>query len=212
MPTDALGVLDVSPVIPVVAVDDPTTAVPMARALARGGVRVVEITLRTPAALEAIRRLAAEVPEMLTGAGTVTSPAQAAQAAAAGARFLVSPGSTDRLLGAMTDTDLPLLPGVATVGEMLRMTERGISTMKLFPAVAVGGAALLRAVAGPLPDLRFCPTGGITPQMAPQFLRLPNVRCVGGSWLTSPDLLAAQDWHRVEALARASSLLASDRD
>ena len=203
------SVLDVSPVVPVVVVEDAATAVPLARALLAGGVGIIEITLRSPAALDAIAAVASEVPEMLVGAGTICTPGQAAAAADAGARFLVSPGSTDRLLDAMQESGLPFLAGCATPSDMMRLLERGITEAKLFPATVVGGAALLRAVAGPLPQLRFCPTGGITPETAPDYLALPNVGCVGGSWLTPPDLVASGDWAAITALAAQAAALAT---
>lgn len=201
------SVLDLTPVVPVVVLDDLDAAVPVARALADGGVPVVELTLRTPVALDAIRRIADEVPDVVVGAGTVVEPRQAEQAADAGARFLVSPGSTPSLLDAMADTGLPFLPGVATVSEMLALLERDVTEMKLFPAEAVGGRALLKAVASPVPAARFCPTGGITPTTAPAYLALPNVACVGGSWLTPADAVAGHDWASVTALAAAATRL-----
>jgi 2-dehydro-3-deoxyphosphogluconate aldolase/(4S)-4-hydroxy-2-oxoglutarate aldolase len=201
------SVLDVSPVIPVVVVDDASTAVPLAEALLAGGIGIIEITLRSAQALDAVRSIAAEVPKMLVGAGTVCSADQAKAAAAAGAQFLVSPGSTDRLLDAMTEQGLPFLAGCATPSDMLRLLEHGVSEAKLFPASAVGGTALLRAVRGPLPRLRFCPTGGITAETAPDYLALANVGCVGGSWLTPPDALAARDWNLVRSRAEQARRL-----
>lgn len=201
------ALLDVSPVIPVVVIKDAEQAVPLAQALVRGGVPVIEVTLRTPDALAAIERIAAEVPDIVLGAGTIVEPEQAGQAARAGAKFLVTPGVTDRLLGAVTDTGLPFLPGASTVSEALRLAERGLRALKFFPAEQSGGAAYLRAIAGPLPGLRFCPTGGITPDTAHTYLALPNVGCVGGSWLTPADALAAGDWLRIEALARDAAAL-----
>lgn len=192
-----------TPVVPVVVVDELDQAVPVARALAAGGVPVVELTLRTPVALDAVRAIAAEVPEVLVGAGTIVTPGQAEQARAAGAQFLVSPGATPALLAAMTDTGLPFLPGTATVSEVLAVLETGHDEMKLFPAEASGGAAFLSSVASPVPAARFCPTGGVTPANAAAYLRLPNVACVGGTWLTPRDVLAAGDWARVTELARA---------
>ncbi|MCR6032594.1 bifunctional 4-hydroxy-2-oxoglutarate aldolase/2-dehydro-3-deoxy-phosphogluconate aldolase [Nocardioides sp. zg-579] len=192
-----------TPVVPVVVVDEVAWAVPVARALAAGGVPVVELTLRTPVALEAIRAIAAEVPEVLVGAGTIVTPAQAEEARAAGAEFLVSPGATPALLAAMAETGLPYLPGTATVSEVLAVLETGHQEMKLFPAEASGGAAFLASVASPVPAARFCPTGGIGPANAAAYLRLPNVACVGGSWLTPAGVLAAGDWSRVTDLARA---------
>ncbi len=201
------SVLDLVPVLPVVVVDRLEHAVPLARALVAGGLPAVELTLRTPVALDAIRAIADEVPEAVVGAGTVTTPAQADQARAAGARFLVSPGATTALLDAMADTGLPFLPGTSTVSEALAVLEAGVAEMKFFPAEASGGIAWLTSVASPLPAARFCPTGGITPASAPDYLALPNVGCVGGSWLTPPDALEAGDWGRVEARARDAAAL-----
>ncbi|MBB5959937.1 2-dehydro-3-deoxyphosphogluconate aldolase/(4S)-4-hydroxy-2-oxoglutarate aldolase [Saccharothrix tamanrassetensis] len=205
--TTSADLLELSPVIPVVVLDDADQAVPLARALLRGGIRVIELTLRTPAATAAIERIAAEVPDIVLGAGTVTAPEHAEQAAKAGAAFLVTPGSTDRVLNAVEDTGLPFLPGAATVSEAMRLAERGLTALKFFPAEAAGGVDFLKSVGGPLPGLRFCPTGGISVQTAPRYLALPNVGCVGGSWLTPKDALAAGDFDRIEALARAASAL-----
>lgn len=199
--------LDLSPVMPVVVVDDAADAVPVARALRAGGIRVIELTLRTPAALDAIRRVSAEVADIAVGAGTVTSPGQAKQAADAGASFLVTPGCTDGVLDACFDTGLPFLPGASTVSEAMRLAERGLTAVKFFPAEAAGGVAYLKAVAGPLPHLRFCPTGGITSENAQIYLALPTVGCVGGSWLTPKDALSARDFARVESLARQAATL-----
>ena len=211
--TQALGtgsdLLRISPVIPVIVLDDAADAVPLARALARGGVRIMEITLRTPAGLEAIERVAAEVPETTVGAGTVTTPEEVAAAVAAGAQFLVTPGATDRLLGAALDTGLPLLAGANTLTEILRLREHGQQAVKFFPAEASGGAAYLKAVAGPVPDVSFCPTGGIGPANAAQYLALPNVGCVGGSWLTPAAAVRAGDWAAIEGLAGEVATLAA---
>jgi 2-dehydro-3-deoxyphosphogluconate aldolase/(4S)-4-hydroxy-2-oxoglutarate aldolase len=201
------SVLDVVPVMPVVVVDDLADAEAIARALVAGGLPAIELTLRTPVALDAVRAIAAEVPEILVGAGTIVTPQQAAAAAAAGAQFLVSPGSTPTLLSAMVDTGLPFLPGTATVSEVLAVLERGLTEMKFFPAEASGGAAYLKAIAGPVPQARFCPTGGITPASAPTYLALPNVGCVGGSWLTPADAVRTGDWARIEALAKEAAAL-----
>jgi 2-dehydro-3-deoxyphosphogluconate aldolase/(4S)-4-hydroxy-2-oxoglutarate aldolase len=195
------------PVVPVVVVDDPAHAVPVARALVAGGLPVIELTLRTPVALDAIRAIASEVPEILVGAGTIVTPGQAKEALDAGAQFLVSPGSTPSLLGAMADTGLPFLPGTATVSEVLAVLEAGYTELKFFPAEASGGAAFLKSVAAPVPAARFCPTGGITAATAASYLALPNVGCVGGSWLTPADALASGDWGRVTELARAAAAL-----
>jgi 2-dehydro-3-deoxyphosphogluconate aldolase/(4S)-4-hydroxy-2-oxoglutarate aldolase len=197
--------LDVSPVVPVVVIEELDTAVPLARALLSGGVRIIEVTLRSAAALDAIRAIATDVPEMLVGAGTICSPEQVKAATAAGSRFLVSPGATDRLLDSLEDADRPFLAGTASPSDMLRLLERGITEAKLFPAEAVGGLDLLRAVHGPLPQLRFCPTGGITPASAPEYLARPNVGCVGGTWLTPNDAVGAGDWATITRLAAAAA-------
>jgi 2-dehydro-3-deoxyphosphogluconate aldolase/(4S)-4-hydroxy-2-oxoglutarate aldolase len=195
------------PVVPVVVIDRVADAVPVARALVAGGLPVIELTLRTPVALDAMRAIANEVPSILLGAGTVVTPGQAKEALDAGAQFLVSPGSTPSLLGAMADTGLPFLPGTATVSEAMAVLEAGRTEMKFFPAEASGGAAYLASIASPLPAARFCPTGGITAATASNYLALPNVGCVGGSWLTPKDALAAGDWGRVERLAREAAAL-----
>jgi len=201
------SLLDRVPVVPVVVLHDVAHAVPVARALVAGGLPALELTLRTPVALECVRRIAAEVPDVLLGVGTVTTPAQAAAAADAGAGFLVSPGSTPGLLDAMDDTGVPYLAGVSTVSEVLALLERGRTEMKFFPAEASGGAPYLASVAGPLPQARFCPTGGIKPSSAGDYLALPNVGCVGGTWLTPRPLLESGDWGEVELLAREAATL-----
>lgn len=196
-----MSLLTISPVVPVVVIGDAADAVPTAEALLRGGVGIIEVTLRTPAALAAIERIAAEAPGIVVGAGTVTTPESADAAARAGAKFLVTPGSTDRVLDAAAATGLPVLPGAATVSEAMRLAERGHTELKFFPAEAAGGVPYLKSIAGPLPDLRFCPTGGITAATAPSYLALPNVGCVGGSWLTAGDLA------QVETLAKEAAAL-----
>ncbi|WP_432545187.1 bifunctional 4-hydroxy-2-oxoglutarate aldolase/2-dehydro-3-deoxy-phosphogluconate aldolase [Kineococcus sp. SYSU DK002] len=201
------SVLDVSPVIPVVVLDDAQAAVPLARALLAGGIGVVELTLRTTTALDAVRAVATEVPEILLGAGTVTCAEDAARAVDAGAQFLVSPGTTRAVVEAARSRDVPLLAGVATPSEALLALEMGLHELKFFPAEQAGGAAYLAALRSPLPQLRFCPTGGITPANAPGYLALANVGCVGGSWITPPDVLARRDFGRVEELARAAVAL-----
>ncbi|WP_067964659.1 bifunctional 4-hydroxy-2-oxoglutarate aldolase/2-dehydro-3-deoxy-phosphogluconate aldolase [Nocardiopsis trehalosi] len=206
-PRTGADLLSLAPVVPVVVLTDPATAVPMARALVAGGLPAIEVTLRTPAGLPAIERIAAEVPGAVVGAGTVTTREQARAAAGAGAGFLVSPGCTERLYGALRETGLPFLPGVATASEALELLEWGVDALKFFPAEAAGGRAYLKALSGPLPQVRFCPTGGITPASAPDYLALPNVGCVGGTWLTPADALAAGDWARVEALAAQAAAL-----
>jgi 2-dehydro-3-deoxyphosphogluconate aldolase/(4S)-4-hydroxy-2-oxoglutarate aldolase len=206
--TTSTELLELSPVMPVVVVHDAEDAVALATALLAGGIPVIELTLRTPAALEAIAKVSAAIPDIVVGAGTVTSPEQARAAAEAGAAFLVTPGCTDRLLDGVHATGLPFLPGAATVSEAMRLAERGVDTLKFFPAEASGGAATLKAIAGPLPELRFCPTGGITPDNAPEYLALANVGCVGGSWVTPEDAIATRDFARVETLARQATALA----
>ncbi|WP_028643350.1 bifunctional 4-hydroxy-2-oxoglutarate aldolase/2-dehydro-3-deoxy-phosphogluconate aldolase [Nocardioides sp. URHA0020] len=203
----APSVLDVVPVMPVVVLDSLAHAVPVARALVAGGLPAIELTLRTPVALDAIRAIASEVPEILIGAGTITTPGQAKEALDAGAQFLVSPGTTRQLLHAMQDTGLPFLPGTATVSEVLAALEAGITDMKFFPAAASGGTAYLKAIASPVPAARFCPTGGITPASAASYLALPNVGCIGGSWITPADALAAGDWDTVTRLAAEAAAL-----
>ena len=199
--------LEVAPVVPVVVIQDVEHAVPMAQALLRGGIGIIEVTLRTAPALLALERIAREVPEMVTGAGTVTTPAQVDAVQKAGASFLVTPGSPEHLLESALASGLPLLAGASTVTEMMRLAEHGLTGMKFFPAEASGGREYLSAVAGPLPGLRFCPTGGITAATAPEYLALPNVACVGGSWLTPRDAVEAGDWGRVERLAAEAAAL-----
>ncbi|MEW9529329.1 bifunctional 4-hydroxy-2-oxoglutarate aldolase/2-dehydro-3-deoxy-phosphogluconate aldolase [Microbispora sp. NPDC049125] len=202
-----MSLLDLSPVIPVVVVDDAATAVPLARALVAGGLPAIEVTLRTSAALDAIRRIAAEVPGAVVGAGTVRTVDDVKAVVEAGARFLVSPGTTPALLATMLASGVPFLPGVATATEAMTLAERGVREMKFFPAEAAGGVAYLKSLRGPMPDVRFCPTGGITPSNAPSYLALANVGCVGGSWLTPADALAAGDYKRIEALAAEAAAL-----
>ncbi|WP_031069448.1 bifunctional 4-hydroxy-2-oxoglutarate aldolase/2-dehydro-3-deoxy-phosphogluconate aldolase [Streptomyces sp. NRRL S-118] len=207
MTSAAPSVLGLAPVLPVVVIDDAVDAVPLARALVAGGLPAIEVTLRTAAAPAAIRAIADGVPGAVVGAGTVVSAGAVAEAVAAGARFLVSPGWTDGLLEAMAASGVPFLPGVSTASEVVALLERGVSTMKFFPAEAAGGTAYLESLAGPLPRARFCPTGGISPASAPAYLALPNVACVGGTWMLPPDALAARDWARVESLAREAAAL-----
>ena len=190
-----------APVIPVLVVNDASLAAPLALALVNGGLPVLEVTLRTAAALEVIRRMS-EVPGSIVGAGTVLTPADVKAVKAAGAAFAVSPGATERLLAAAEDAELPLLPGVATVSEVMRLVERGYDTLKFFPAEAAGGVKMLKSIHGPLPGVSFCPTGGITEHTFRDYLALPNVLCVGGSWLTPADKVNAHDWTGIEAIAR----------
>ncbi|OLZ69382.1 keto-deoxy-phosphogluconate aldolase [Streptomyces sp. IMTB 2501] len=206
-PASVLDLVDHAPVVPVVVVSDAADAVPLARALVAGGLPAIEVTLRTPAALDAIRAIAAEVPRAVVGAGTVITPEQVGGCVAVGARFLVSPGWTDALLEAMRGSGVPFLPGVSTTSEVVALLERGLREMKFFPAQAAGGTAYLRSLAGPLPQARFCPTGGIVPANAPEYLSLPNVGCVGGSWMVPAGAVAAGDWARIEELARGAARL-----
>lgn len=195
-----------APVIPVLVIEDVAHARPLAEALVAGGLPALEVTLRTPAALEVIRAMA-EVPGGIVGAGTLLTPADVKAAKAAGARFGVSPGATDRLLAACEEEELPLLPGAATATEAMRLLERGYTTAKFFPAEAIGGAPALKSLAAPLPQITFCPTGGIGPGNAADYLSLPNTVCVGGSWVAPKDKMAAGDWAGIEALAREAARL-----
>jgi 2-dehydro-3-deoxyphosphogluconate aldolase/(4S)-4-hydroxy-2-oxoglutarate aldolase len=197
-----LDPLSLSPVIPVVVLDDPDAAAPLARALVAGGIGIIELTLRTPRALECARIIAAEVPEIVLGVGTVLSAGDVDAAVGAGAQFLVSPGSTPAIRSAVTEAGVPFLPGVSTVTEAMVLADAGYRDLKFFPAQQSGGAPFLAALSSPLPHLRFCPTGGIGLDTAPDYLALPNVACVGGSWLTPKDAIAAGDWDRVTTLAR----------
>jgi 2-dehydro-3-deoxyphosphogluconate aldolase / (4S)-4-hydroxy-2-oxoglutarate aldolase len=200
-------VMRAAPVIPVIVLSDPAHAVALARALLAGGIRMLEVTLRTPAALACIEAIAREVPEAVAGAGTVRSAADAKAAAAAGARFAVSPGYTPAVGRACRDLGLPLLPGVATGSEIMAAQEDGYTALKFFPAMQAGGLAMLKAWQGPFGDVKFCPTGGVTPANAAEFLALSNVVCVGGSWLSPADAVAQGDWSRITQLAREAVAL-----
>ncbi len=206
-PLTARAVMQDAPVIPVIVLHDVGHAVPMARALVAGGIRMLEVTLRTPQALACIEAIAREVPEAVVGAGTVRSSNDSAAAARAGARFAVSPGYTTALGSACREAGLPLLPGVATASEIMAAQAEGFDALKFFPALQSGGSAMLKAWQGPFGDVLFCPTGGIQPGNAAEFLALANVACVGGSWLVPGDALAQGDWERITALARAASQL-----
>ena len=203
----ARDVMRDAPVIPVIVVQDAAQAVPLARALVAGGIRMLEVTLRTPVALEAIRAIAQEVPEAVVGAGTVRSAADAKAVAQAGARFAVSPGFTVSLGRACRDLGLPLLPGVATGSEIMMAQDEGHDALKFFPALQAGGTAMLKAWGGPFTDVLFCPTGGVSLANAPEFLALPNVACVGGSWVAPKAALAARDWPAITRLAAAAAAL-----
>lgn len=195
------------PVIPVIVLQRVEHAVPLAEALVAGGVRVLEVTLRTPAGIKAIEAIARAVPQAVVGAGTIRSAADARAAKDAGSVFGVSPGYTAEVGAACRAAGLPLLPGVATSSEVMAAMADGLQFLKFFPATAAGGIPMLKALAGPFPDVAFCPTGGITPETAPQFLALPNVKVCGGSWLTPADALERGDWARITALANAAAAL-----
>ena len=199
--------LRAAPGVAVVVIEESKDAVPLARAVVAGGVKAIEITLRTPAALDAIRAIAGEVEGAIAGAGTLLTPADFSAAERAGARFAVSPGATPGLLTAADNSALPYLPGAATATEAMVFRERGYRLQKFFPASYTGGVDLLRALASPLPGIRFCPTGGISAATAPQWLGLPNVLCVGGSWLSTPVLVRGGQWSAIEQLAREAAAL-----
>ena len=200
-------VLAASPVMPVIVIDRVEDAVPLARALVAGGVRVLEITLRTAAAVESVRAIRAAVPDAIVGVGTLTTPAQIDEVLAAGAVFGVSPGTTPELLAHAKRSGLPLLPGTMTPSDVMRALDAGYTRMKLFPAVPAGGIAMLKSLAGPFPGVVFCPTGGIDAASAPAFLALSNVACVGGSWLAPAARVAAGDWDAIRQLAAAAAKL-----
>ena len=200
-------ILTAGPVVPVIAIDDPQTAVGLAQALLDGGIRVLEITLRTPAAVEAIRRIKREVPAAVVGAGTVINAAQLKAVTEAGAMFAISPGINTPFAQAAAAADIPVIPGVSGAGELMLALEHGFDTVKLFPAEAVGGIKMLKALHGPFPQVRFCPTGGIAPAAAPDYLAQPNVLCVGGSWLTPAQLVAEKNWRTITELAEQSARL-----
>jgi 2-dehydro-3-deoxyphosphogluconate aldolase / (4S)-4-hydroxy-2-oxoglutarate aldolase len=205
MALTSMDIMTDAPVIPVIVLSDVAHAVPLARALVAGGIRMLEVTLRTPVALACIEAISREVPEAVAGAGTVRSAADAQAAAMAGARFAVSPGYTHAVGKACHDLALPLLPGVATGGEIMMAQEDGYNALKFFPAMQAGGLAMLSAWHGPFGDVKFCPTGGVNAENATQFLALPNVVCVGGSWLTPKDAVAQGDWARITRLAREAA-------
>ncbi len=202
-----LEVMRVGPVIPVLVIEDLARAMPLAQALVAGGVRVLEVTLRTPVALAAIWAIAREVPEVIVGVGTLTRPDEFAMARDTGARFGVSPGLTPALIEAAKESGLPLLQGVMTPSEVITARAAGFHQLKLFPAQPAGGIDLLKALAGPFPDVTFCPTGGISAETAPDYLALPNVGCVGGSWLTPKAALATGDWAAITVLAQQAAAL-----
>jgi len=208
---DPLELMRIGPVIPVIVIDGIEQAVPLARALVAGGVRVLEVPLRTPVALDAIRAIAREVPDAIVGVGTISRAEHFEQAIQAGARFGGSPGLTREIIDAAHASRLPLLPGVMTPSDVIRARNAGFVALKLFPAQQAGGIGMLKALSGPFPDVTFCPTGGVTPTSAPDFLALPNVGCVGGSWLTPPAMVKAGDWQGITKLAVDASKLRAAR-
>lgn len=189
------------PVVPVLVIKDVAHAVPLAKALIEGGIRVLEVTLRTPAALDVIREIASKVPEAMIGAGTVTNAAQLKEVAEAGAKFAISPGLTTELLEAGNQANIALIPGVSSISELMKGRDLGYTHFKFFPAEASGGIKALKSIGGPFPDVVFCPTGGISANNYLDYLALPNVRCVGGSWLAPDDVVAAGDWNKITELA-----------
>ena len=204
---NVLEVMRTGPVIPVIVIDDIAQAVPLARALVQGGVRVLEVTLRTAAGIDAIRMIAREVPDAIVGVGTLTTPDDFEASRSAGAKFGVSPGLTPALIQAAHDTRLPLLPGVMTPSDVIAARAAGFRQLKLFPAQQAGGMGMLKAMHGPFPDVMFCPTGGVSEETAPQFLALANVACVGGSWLTPKAAVQASDWKAITQLAKRAAAL-----
>ena len=204
---NVLDVMRVGPVIPVIVIEDLAHAVPLARALVAGGVRVLEVTLRTAPALEAIRLIARDVPDAIVGVGTLTRPQDFKDAVDAGAKFGVSPGLTPAMIQAAHGTKLPLLPGVMTPSDVIAARLAGFNQLKLFPAQQAGGIGMLKALGGPFPDVMFCPTGGVSAENAPDFLALPNVACVGGSWLVPKAAVVAGDWGKITTLAKEASAL-----
>jgi 2-dehydro-3-deoxyphosphogluconate aldolase/(4S)-4-hydroxy-2-oxoglutarate aldolase len=207
MPLDPTPLVSRTPVIPVLTIERAADAVRLARALAAGGLPVIEVTLRTSAALDAIRAISAEAPECIVGVGTVTRAPDIAAAIAAGAKYLVSPGTPSELAAALADASVPVLPGCATVSEAMALAGRGFRVLKFFPAEPSGGVAWLKSVAAPLPDLKFCPTGGITDKNIAAYLGCPNVLAVGGSWVAPRDAIASGDFTRISELAREASVL-----
>jgi len=206
---DVLDMMRVGPVIPVIVIDDLADAVPLATALVAGGVRVLEVTLRTQVALDAVRAISREVEDAIVGVGTISRAEHFQQAIEAGARFGVSPGLTTELIDAARTSKLPLLPGVMTPSDVIAARAAGFVALKLFPARQAGGIDMLKALSGPFPDVTFCPTGGVTAASAPGYLALPNVECVGGSWLTPEAIVKAGEWGKITALAREASRLRS---
>ncbi|MCF2909115.1 bifunctional 4-hydroxy-2-oxoglutarate aldolase/2-dehydro-3-deoxy-phosphogluconate aldolase [Pseudoalteromonas sp. DL2-H2.2] len=198
-------ILSAAPVVPVIVIDDLEDAVPLAQALYRGGLRALEVTLRTPVAAQAVKAMKEAVPEAYVGTGTVVDKASFDASVEAGADFMVSPGVSSELLALAKDSDIPFLPGAATPSEAMELAAQGFQFLKFFPAEAAGGTAMLKSIGGPLPQVTFCPTGGISLETAPNYLALKNVICVGGTWMLDKTLIANKDWQAIEALARQAS-------
>lgn len=211
MKYSAEQVMTASPVVPVIVIERVEDAVPLARALVAGGLKVLEVTLRTSAALDSIRAINAEIDDAILGVGTVTNAGQLQASVEAGAKFAISPGLTPGLLEAKNDFDIPLLPGIATISEMMLGIEAGLKHFKFFPASAAGGAAMLKAFAGPFPDIRFCPTGGINEKNFLEYLALPNVLCVGGSWVAPVNAVKERDWATITRLSKQAIDAAAGR-
>lgn len=202
-------IMNTSPIVPVMVINNVEHAVPLAKALVKGGLKVLEITLRTPAALESIRRIKAEVPDAIVGAGTIINIDTLNKAIEAGAEFIVSPGTTDKLIDAAIATGVPLLPGIANPSDAMRLLEKGITAMKFFPAEAAGGVPMLKSIGAPIPQITFCPTGGVSQKNVKEYFSLPNVACVGGSWMCAANLVDAENWDEITRLSAEAVLLAT---
>ena len=202
-------IMAISPIVPVMVINNVEHAVPLAHALVKGGLKVLEITLRTPAALESIRRIRAEVPEAIVGAGTIINIETLNKAIDAGAEFIVSPGTTDKMIDAALATGVPLLPGIANPSQAMRLLEKGITEMKFFPAEAAGGIPMLKSIGAPIPQISFCPTGGVSQKNVKEYYNLSNVACVGGSWMCAASLVDAEDWGEITRLSIEAIALAT---
>lgn len=202
-------IMTISPIVPVMVINNVEHAVPLAKALVKGGLKVLEITLRTPAALESIRRIKAEVPDAIVGAGTIINIETLNQAIEAGAQFIVSPGTTDKLIDAALATGVPLLPGIANPSDAMRLLEKGITAMKFFPAEAAGGVPMLKSIGAPIPQIMFCPTGGVSQKNVKEYYGLSNVACVGGSWMCAASLVDAENWDEITRLSAEAVQLAT---
>lgn len=203
-------IMNTSPIVPVMVINNVEHAVPLAKALVKGGLKVLEITLRTPAALESIRRIKAEVPDAIVGAGTIINIETLNQAIEAGAEFIVSPGTTDQLIDAAIATGVPLLPGIANPSDAMRLLEKGITAMKFFPAEAAGGVPMLKSIGAPIPQITFCPTGGVSQKNVKEYFSLPNVACVGGSWMCAANLVDTENWDEITRLSAEAVQLATN--